>query len=297
MRKRILLASDLHHCHLTWYGLSSEERMERLIRDLNAEYRRDPYEVILFLGDYSLDFWEWDTKGCYLNEGRSYTREFVEKVCPRLPSPYLMIPGNHEQYGEDMWRSLTGCSRKGVWTTDGWLFILLDNFSANLDPKEHSDGTFTPIDVDFVREQMDAYPDRRVVLCSHHFDFEKETPEGCRLVQDPRIVCLASGHVHLSDIVTLPDALGGKKDPADRTLFLCGCAKSARVHAWVPGDDPHRGCTLFAVYYAGEPDCSGWESGGSPVRHPGRGSDSSEHGRGLKWTKEKRCALQRFLLP
>ena len=211
MRKRILLASDIHHCHLTWYGLSSEERMERLIRDLNAEYRRDPYEVILFLGDYSLDFWEWDTKGCYLNEGRSYTREFVEKVCPRLPSPYLMIPGNHEQYGEDMWRSLTGCSRKGVWTTDGWLFILLDNFSANLDPQQHSDGTFTPIDVDYVREQMDAYPDRRVVLCSHHFDFEKETPEGCRLVQDPRIVCLASGHVHLSDIVTLPDALGGKK--------------------------------------------------------------------------------------
>ena len=187
MRKRILLASDIHHCHLTWYGLSSEERMERLIRDLNEEYRRDPYEVILFLGDYSLDFWEWDTKGCYLNEGRSFTREFVERYCPRLPSPYLMIPGNHEQYGEDMWRSLTGCSRKGVWTTDGWLFILLDNFSANLDP------------------------DRRVVLCSHHFDFEKETPEACRLVQDPRIVCMASGHVHLSDIVTLPDALGGKK--------------------------------------------------------------------------------------
>ena len=211
MRKRILLASDLHHCHLSWYGLKSEERMERLIRDLNAEYTRDPYEVILFLGDYSLDFWEWDTKGCYLNEGRSYTREFVEKVCPRLPAPYLMIPGNHEQYGEETWRAITGCSRKGVWTTDGWLFILLDNFSANLDPDVHSDGTFTPIDVDDVREQMDAYPDRRVVLCSHHFDFEKETPEGCRLVQDPRIVCLASGHVHRSDIVTLPDALGGKK--------------------------------------------------------------------------------------
>lgn len=135
MRKRILLASDLHHCHLTWYGLSSEERMERLIRDLNEEYRRDPYEVILFLGDYSLDFWEWDTKGCYLNEGRSYTREFVERYCPRLPSPYLMIPGNHEQYGEETWRRITGCSRKGVWTTDGWQFILLDNFSANLDPQ------------------------------------------------------------------------------------------------------------------------------------------------------------------
>ena len=66
---RIILVSDIHHCHVTWYGVSSEERMERLVTHLNDEYERNPYDVILFLGDYSLDFWEWDIKGCYINDG------------------------------------------------------------------------------------------------------------------------------------------------------------------------------------------------------------------------------------
>ena len=101
---RIILASDIHHCHVTWYGVSSEERMERLVTHLNDEFERDPYDVILFLGDYSLDFWEWDIKGCYINEGKSYTRTFVDMYAPRLRAPYMMIAGNHEQYGEAAWR-------------------------------------------------------------------------------------------------------------------------------------------------------------------------------------------------
>ena len=211
MKKRILLISDVHYCHCGWYGVSSDERMESLLAHLREEYERDPYEMILFLGDYALDFWEWEIKGCYINEGRSYVREFVNKYCGRLPSPYMMIAGNHEQYGYEKWKEITGFSRRGSWTTDGWLFILLDSFGANLDPTEHSDGTYTPIDVDFVRGKMAEFPDRRVVLCGHHFDFDCETEEAKELVKDSRIVCLASGHVHRSDVVTLPAELGEKK--------------------------------------------------------------------------------------
>ena len=39
------------------------------------------------------------------------------------------------------------------------------------------------------------------MLCSHHFDPRYETEEGRALVQDPRIVCLFAGHVHLSRAV------------------------------------------------------------------------------------------------
>ena len=86
-------------------------------------------------------------------------------------------------------------------TVGDWLFIMLDGFGADLDPDFHSDGTFTPIDVPFVRAQMEKYPDHKVVLCSHHFDYRFETEEGKALVQDPRVVCLFAGHVHLSRIV------------------------------------------------------------------------------------------------
>ena len=201
--KRILLISDVHNCHKDWYGVTNSERMERFVRHLQEEYDRAPYEMILFLGDYSLDFWEWDELGCYVDHQESRTREFVEAYARRLPAPWYMIAGNHEQYGEEKWREITGCSRQGAVTVGDWLFILLDSFGANLDPDFHSDGTFTPIDVPFIRAQMDKHPDRKVVLCSHHFDPRYETDEGKALIQDPRIVCLFAGHVHLSRIMDL----------------------------------------------------------------------------------------------
>lgn len=199
--KRILLISDVHNCHKDWYGVTNAERMERFIKHLHEEHARAPYEMILFLGDYSLDFWEWDELGCYVDHQESRTREFVEKYLSRLPAPWYMVAGNHEQYGEEKWREITGCSRQSAVTVGDWLFILLDSFGANLDPGFHSDGTFTPIDVPFVRAQMEKYPDHRVVLCSHHFDWDRETADGRTLLQDERIVCLFSGHVHRSRIV------------------------------------------------------------------------------------------------
>lgn len=209
--QRILLISDIHNCHKDWYGVSNDERMQRFVRHLLEEYERAPYEMILFLGDYSLDFWEWDELGCYVNHQESRTQEFVEKYVRQLPAPWVMIAGNHEQYGEEKWREITGCSRQGAVTVGSWLFILLDSFGADLDPTEHSDGTFTLIDVAFVREQMEKYPDHKVVLCSHHFDFRFETPEAKSLMCDERIACLFAGHVHLSRIITLPEDCGGKK--------------------------------------------------------------------------------------
>lgn len=201
--KRILLVSDVHNCHIDWYGVSNAERMERLVKHLQEEYARTPYEMILFLGDYSLDFWEWDELGCYVDHQESRTREFVEKYASRLPAPWTMIAGNHEQYGEAKWHEITGCSRQNAVTVGDWLFILTDSFGKDLDPDFHSDGTFTPIDVPFVRAQMEKYPDHKVVLCSHHFDSRFETEEGKALIRDPRVVCLFAGHVHLSRIVEI----------------------------------------------------------------------------------------------
>ena len=82
----------------------------------------------------------------------------MEKYVRRLPAPWMMIAGNHEQYGEEKWHEITGCSRQGAVTVGDWLFVMLDGFGKDLDPDFHSDGTFTPIDVSFVRAQMEKYP-------------------------------------------------------------------------------------------------------------------------------------------
>ena len=132
-RKRILIVSDTHNCHLDWYGVPTDERMKRMVRDINAEYRKDPFEMILFLGDYSLDHWKWNIKGSWLAQGRSYTAEFIEKYLRDLPPvPYYMIAGNHEQYGNEKWREITGCDRSLHVLLDDYLFILWDSYGADL---------------------------------------------------------------------------------------------------------------------------------------------------------------------
>ena len=209
---RVLFASDLHHCHLSWYGVESGDRVERLIRALNEEYAREPFDLFLMLGDYSLDFWMWSTKGCYVNEGKSYTEEFVKRFTPHSPCPFYMIAGNHEQYGPEKWKSLTGCERCTAIAYRDALFIMLDNYGADLDPTDHSDGTYTPTDIAYVKEQMAAHPDaKHVFLCAHEFDLGREGEEFKTLLcEEDRIVALLAGHTHLSAIVPLGEECGNK---------------------------------------------------------------------------------------
>ncbi len=213
-RKRFLLCSDTHLCHIDWYGVPTEERMERLIKHIKEEYEKDPFEALLFLGDYSLDFWKWDIGGCYVANGRSETKEFMDKYVSRLFDlgiPMGFIAGNHEQYGYKKWNEITGYDRKDFLICDDILFILLDAFGEDLDPTEHSDGTFTAADTEYIAMLMENYPDKKVILCSHHFAPERESEEFKKLVREgERILCLFGGHVHLSDIHPLGEEFGGK---------------------------------------------------------------------------------------
>ena len=209
---RVLFASDLHHCHMMWHGVDSNDRMERLNRAIRDEYEREPFDLFLMLGDYSLDFWAWSTKGCYLNEGKSYTEEFVKLFTPHIPCPFYMIAGNHEQYGLEKWKDLTGCERRTTIAYREALFILLDNYGADLDPTEHSDGTYTPTDIAYVKDQMAAHPDaKHVFLCAHEFDMGREGEDFKTLLREEnRIVALLAGHTHLSAPVPLGEECGNK---------------------------------------------------------------------------------------
>ncbi len=208
---RLVLMSDLHDCHIDWYGVPTAERMERLVRQYRAYAAACPVDHIMMLGDYSLDFWQWDVKGSWLREGVSNTRHFVRTYADRLGTPYTMIPGNHEQYGEALFYEMTGCHRRASLSVGGAAFILADSFGRDLDPREHSDGTYAPMDVAWIRAEMDRYPGQRVFLCAHFFDLERESEAFARLVrEEDRIVGLFQGHTHRCDVVPLGPAYGDK---------------------------------------------------------------------------------------
>lgn len=195
---RIVFCSDVHFCHKSWYGKTSEKRLEKLVEDLNNLYKRNPYKKAVFLGDYSLDFWAWEIFGSWISEGVSNTDNFVKEYASRLKVPYYMLPGNHEQYSNEDWLRITGFNRKGCFEQGGYLFIACDNFAGLLNPKTHSDGIYTPTDLKYIKQKMEEYPDLPVVLCAHFFDTAKEPKEFFDFIKnEKRITILICGHDHI----------------------------------------------------------------------------------------------------
>lgn len=214
MRKRIILSSDIHYCHIDWYGVRTADRMQKWVDDLKREYEKDPFEALLLLGDYSLDHWKWQVRGSYIEKGISYTERFVQEYLSqlrKLPIAVRMIAGNHEQYGETLWHRLTGYHREDVYVTGDFVFLLMDTYRDGLDPTEHHDGVYTGADMPFLREQLAKYPGKRVILCCHYIEPWRESEEFKALLRDDRIVCLFAGHTHRSEIWNMEPEYGSKK--------------------------------------------------------------------------------------
>ena len=213
-KTRILIASDIHYCEDGWYGLPRTAKGQNLMADLAREYEKAPYSALLLLGDYSLDHWVWGTKGTYLTRGLSETRLFVEEVLGQLAPEGVevrMIAGNHEQYGEERWEALTGHKRRDHLVCGDVLFILCDTFGGDLDPVEHSDGTYVGLCAEEIRALMARYPDKQVILCAHWFHLEAESEEVRELIRsEDRILCLICGHAHISRILSTEGDQPGK---------------------------------------------------------------------------------------
>lgn len=212
--KRIILASDVHLCYADWYGMTSEDRVQKFIDDVKAEYEKAPFEALLLLGDYSLDHWSYHIKGSYLAKGQSDAKRFARDYLSQLkelPIEIRMIAGNHEMYGEKLWNELTGYHREDTYVTGDFLFILMDTYKGCLDPTEHMDGVYTGADMDFIKKQMETYPDKRVIICSHYVEPWRDTEEFKALLRDDRVVCLFAGHTHNSEIWHMEEEYGSKK--------------------------------------------------------------------------------------
>ena len=209
---KVLLLSDIHLCHIPWYGMSPEARMEKLVRDLCDEYEREPYEAVLMLGDYSLDYWEvGPLYGSYSNGGVSNTARFLRDYVKRFPCPAYFIPGNHEQYTYEDWERITGAKRSFVVTIGDAVFVMLDNFGENLNAPVHNHGTYSFSDTGLIRNAIKQNPGKMVFLCAHDFALGSERDEFKTLVrEEDAIIAMFAGHTHKSEIIWTNDEYGSK---------------------------------------------------------------------------------------
>lgn len=209
---RILLTSDIHCTHLLeWYGTPYRDRMQHWVDAVLAEHEKTPFDLIVIMGDVSLDFWEHRGGGSYINEGRSTAEEFMTDFVGQLPDdlPVFVLAGNHEQYADGDWQAITGNARQGAYVLGDQLFLLLDTFGGELDPDYHHDGVYTGVDMAFVNEQLALHPDKDVWLIGHYFDMNKESDEFRQLLgENERIKGLFQGHTHQCVPINLGNQYG-----------------------------------------------------------------------------------------
>lgn len=209
----MLLVSDTHHGYTkTWYGVSSEDRMQHWVDCIKEEHESCPIDLIVFAGDASLD--HYIDRGSYTCDGISTSEQFFKNYVSQLPPeiPVFMGAGNHEKFNNEQWEAFMGNKRYGTVALEDDLFIILDTFSSGLEPDYDEDtAKYTPADAEYVKEQMDKYPDKRVWLVAHWFEKNRESEEFKTLVREnPRIKGLFAGHIHRSDYIPLGEEYGNK---------------------------------------------------------------------------------------
>lgn len=208
---RILLTSDIHCTDLEdWYGVPNDERMERWLEDVLAEHAKQPFNLILINGDISLDYHARKTP---FEKGYSTGYLFMKMFVTRLPAgvPVLAAAGNHEQFPDQTWQKITGNSRQSHGVVGNHTFVMLDGFREALKTTYDSGDVYSPMDVAYIRELMERYPQNYVWLISHYFDLEQETAEFKKLVaEDPRIKGLFMGHTHEHQLIPMGPEWGNK---------------------------------------------------------------------------------------
>ena len=231
---RIIITSDIHHTQdKRWYGVLTDDRVQLWVDRIKEEHARRPIDLLIFAGDASLD--HYLQQGSYTSRGISNSKEFAEKYLSQLPPeiPRFIGAGNHEKYNDEQWESFMGNKRQGAVALERDLFIILDTYSASLEPNFNGDlATYVPVDVDFIKQKMAEYPEHRVWLIAHYFDKKNETEEFKQLVKtEPRIKGMFAGHAHQCSIMDMGPEFGNK------TVAQTGQFSYSWYTAF-PSDDP-----------------------------------------------------------
>lgn len=213
---RVLLLSDLHYTTdetpeaLTArakeakpslaagdaFGLTQKEKLARAIADMNAECAEKPADLVLFLGDLSLD----DPPYRCLPENYC---EACMAALRTLPCPVYVLPGNHDSYPPAGWEASTGCARQYVIDTKEALFVMLDTF-ALLPAAGASGSGYSGVDCDFLESVLSKDPGKPVILCAHGLDPAKESGRFFEILRAHKeIKLMFRGHTHLHGVLSV----------------------------------------------------------------------------------------------
>ena len=216
-RARIILASDLHYTTIeTYYTVSADKRMQHFVDNILAEHKSNPIDLLIFVGDVSLD--HLFKRGTWTVNKESTTKTFLEKYGSQIKAaniPYIVLPGNHEQFNDQQWEEITGNKRNVTVEVEGVLFIMPDSYGQTLEPNYDvvNGAVYTPMNVEYIKDQLALHPHcKKAVIVTHGFWPGKEPAEFEELMRtEPRLAGIFNGDSHANTVKDLGYKYGYKK--------------------------------------------------------------------------------------
>ena len=229
LKQRFLLVSDMHYttdstadelkliypdakasvASGTAFGMTQNAKVQKVYADIMEENRRSKLDGVLVLGDLSIDDYD------YRKLPHNYCRRFKEECMDKLPCPAYAIPGNHDSYTNDKWVEVFGYDRQYCVEFGESVFIMADTFAATpANPSNPASGSpHTLLDADFLTECLEKYSGKNIFLCAHHFNADRTFDDTTKQIikDNPDIVCLFRGHVHINSVIELGEDFGGKQ--------------------------------------------------------------------------------------
>ena len=191
---RVLLMSDIHYTANDQYGVSAQERMQKMVEDIITEHNKQPIDLILILGDLSTDNMGAPNSSATLY-GSNYVRRIFEECLYKLPCPVYALPGNHDSWSNEVWKSITGYDRQYSIEFDDIVFVMLDTFNDTA--LNGAGATYKGIDYNFLKGELEKFKDKKIFLCAHYFDGTNETEQVKNLIKNNNdIKALFCGHIH-----------------------------------------------------------------------------------------------------
>ena len=188
------------------FGNTQAGKIQTLLADLLEENAKAPLDLVLVLGDLSIDDYDWR------NLPDNYCVKFRREVMEKLPCPCYALAGNHDSYPNEKWVEMFGYDREYAIEQDGALFVMLDTF-ANC-PAARGDGSgshYNQVNVAFLEKTLAEHPGLPTFLCAHHFAEWGESEEFRRVVhENPNVYCLFRGHTHHDRAIPLGAEWGDK---------------------------------------------------------------------------------------
>lgn len=222
---RVILVSDMHYttnksaaelkliypdakasvASGTAFGRTQEEKVQCIVNDLTQHIEKEHVDAVLVLGDLSIDDYS------FRNLPENYCEKFKKQCMDVLSCPAYAIPGNHDSYPNDIWEKVFGYGRQFSLKIKDAAFILLDTFEQ-VPATSASGSAYTGVNMDYLKNELEKYPDGPIFLCSHYFHEKDYTEEFLDLLKNnKRITCLFDAHSHISKIFPIAEHIKQSK--------------------------------------------------------------------------------------